>query len=104
MAHRGRLIPLVNVFGKSPAELFGEFEGTKRLVDTSGGVKYHQGFSSNVMTSGGELHFAMACNTSHLEIVAPVVHGSVRARQARRNDETAAQVLPIAVQGATSLA
>src|SRR5690625_7551770 len=81
MAHRGRLNTLVNVFGKSPAELFGEFEGTKRLVDTSGDVKYHQGFSSNVMTSGGELHLAMAFNPSHLEIVAPVVQGSVRARQ-----------------------
>src|SRR5690625_1698526 len=104
MAHRGRLIPLVNVFGKSPAELFGEFEGTKRLVDTSGDVKYHQGFSSNVMTSGGELHLAMAFNPSHLEIVAPVVQGSVRARQARRNDDTGAQVLPIVVHGDAAFA
>lgn len=104
MAHRGRLNTLVNVFGKSPAELFGEFEGTKRLVDTSGDVKYHQGFSSNVMTSGGELHLAMAFNPSHLEIVAPVVQGSVRARQARRNDETGAQVLPIVVHGDAAFA
>jgi 2-oxoglutarate dehydrogenase E1 component len=104
MAHRGRLNTLVNIFGKSPSELFGEFEGTKRLVDTSGDVKYHQGFSSNVMTPGGELHMAMAFNPSHLEIVSPVVEGSVRARQARRNDKTGAGVLPVVVHGDAAFA
>ncbi|MDQ2075432.1 2-oxoglutarate dehydrogenase E1 component [Marinimicrobium sp. ABcell2] len=104
MAHRGRLNTLVNIFGKSPSELFGEFEGTKRLVDTSGDVKYHQGFSSNVMTPGGEMHMAMAFNPSHLEIVSPVVEGSVRARQARRNDDTGARVLPIVVHGDAAFA
>ena len=104
MAHRGRLNTLVNIFGKSPAELFGEFEGTKRLVDTSGDVKYHQGFSSNVMTPGGELHMAMAFNPSHLEIVSPVVEGSVRARQDRRDDPIGAKVLPIVVHGDAAFA
>jgi len=104
MAHRGRLNTLVNVFGKSPSELFGEFEGTKRLVDTSGDVKYHQGFSSNIMTPGGELHLAMAFNPSHLEIVSPVVEGSVRARQDRRGDPVGARVLPISVHGDAAFA
>ncbi|WP_027330810.1 2-oxoglutarate dehydrogenase E1 component [Marinimicrobium agarilyticum] len=104
MAHRGRLNTLVNIFGKSPAELFGEFEGTKRLVDTSGDVKYHQGFSSNIMTPGGELHMAMAFNPSHLEIVSPVVEGSVRARQDRREDPIGAKVLPISVHGDAAFA
>jgi len=104
MAHRGRLNTLVNIFGKSPAELFGEFEGTKRLVDTSGDVKYHQGFSSNIMTPGGELHMAMAFNPSHLEIVSPVVEGSVRARQDRRDDPIGAKVLPISVHGDAAFA
>ncbi len=104
MAHRGRLNTLVNIFGKSPAELFGEFEGTKRLVDTSGDVKYHQGFSSNIMTPGGELHMAMAFNPSHLEIVSPVVEGSVRARQDRREDPIGAKVLPIVVHGDAAFA
>jgi 2-oxoglutarate dehydrogenase E1 component len=103
MAHRGRLNTLVNVFGKSPAELFEEFEG-KRLVNTSGDVKYHQGFSSNVMTPGGELHLAMAFNPSHLEIVSPVVEGSVRARQHRRKDTTGAKVVPIVVHGDAAFA
>ncbi|WP_347329471.1 2-oxoglutarate dehydrogenase E1 component [Marinimicrobium locisalis] len=104
MAHRGRLNTLVNIFGKSPSELFGEFEGTKRLVDTSGDVKYHQGFSSNIMTPGGELHMAMAFNPSHLEIVSPVVEGSVRARQDRREDPIGAKVLPISVHGDAAFA
>lgn len=103
MAHRGRLNALVNVFGKNPAELFAEFDG-KRLVTTSGDVKYHQGFSSNVMTPGGEVHMAMAFNPSHLEIVAPVVEGSVRARQDRRNDTTGHKVVPIVVHGDAAFA
>lgn len=103
MAHRGRLNTLVNVFGKSPADLFDEFEG-KRLVNTSGDVKYHQGFSSNVMTPGGEVHLAMAFNPSHLEIVSPVVEGSVRARQQRRQDTTGAKVVPIVVHGDAAFA
>jgi 2-oxoglutarate dehydrogenase E1 component len=103
MAHRGRLNALVNVFGKNPAELFAEFDG-KRLVSTSGDVKYHQGFSSNLMTPGGELHLAMAFNPSHLEIVSPVVEGSVRARQDRRNDKTGAKVVPIVVHGDAAFA
>jgi 2-oxoglutarate dehydrogenase E1 component len=98
MAHRGRLNTLVNIFGKNPADLFDEFEG-KKLVDTSGDVKYHQGFSSNVMTPGGELHMAMAFNPSHLEIASPVVVGSVRARQDRRKDTTGDIVVPISIHG-----
>ncbi len=103
MAHRGRLNTLVNIFGKNPNDLFDEFDG-KRLVDTSGDVKYHQGFSSNVMTSGGELHLAMAFNPSHLEIVAPVVEGSVRARQDRRNDAEGNLVVPINIHGDSAFA
>ncbi len=79
MAHRGRLNVLVNIFGKNPSELFAEFEG-RAVYEKSGDVKYHQGFSSNVMTPGGEVHLALAFNPSHLEIVSPVVEGSVRAR------------------------
>ncbi len=103
MAHRGRLNTLVNILGKNPADLFDEFEG-KKLVDTSGDVKYHQGFSSNVMTRGGEVHLAMAFNPSHLEIVAPVVEGSVRARQDRREDQTGGSVVPIVVHGDAAFA
>ena len=80
MAHRGRLNMLVNVLGKKPAELFDEFAG-KHHGNGTGDVKYHQGFSSDFITDGGLVHLALAFNPSHLEIVSPVVIGSVRARQ-----------------------
>ena len=103
MAHRGRLNTLVNVLGKNPVDLFEEFEG-KRTIESSGDVKYHQGFSSNVMTPGGEVHLAMSFNPSHLEIVSPVVEGSVRARQDRRNDPLGDKVVPIVVHGDAAFA
>jgi 2-oxoglutarate dehydrogenase E1 component len=103
MAHRGRLNVLINVFGKKPSSLFDEFEG-KAVYDSSGDVKYHQGFSSNVMTPGGECHLALAFNPSHLEIVSPVVEGSVRARQDRRLDPQGNTVVPIVVHGDAAFA
>ncbi len=103
MAHRGRLNVLVNILGKNPVELFEEFEG-KRVINTSGDVKYHLGFSSNVVTSGGEVHLAMAFNPSHLEIVSPVVEGSVRARQDRRGDPEGNTVVPIIMHGDAAFA
>ncbi len=104
MAHRGRLNVLVNTFGKNPRDLFDEFEGKKVDGLSSGDVKYHQGFSSNVMTSGGEVHLALAFNPSHLEIVSPVVEGSVRARQDRRSDPNGDSVLPISLHGDAAFA
>ena len=103
MAHRGRLNVLVNTLGKNPSELFDEFEG-KAEYDGSGDVKYHQGFSSNVMTPGGEIHLALAFNPSHLEIVAPVVEGSVRARQERREDHVGELVTPVVIHGDAAFA
>ena len=100
MAHRGRLNVLVNILGKEPGKLFSEFEG--RHVDErtgSGDVKYHQGFSSDVDTSGGPVHLTLGFNPSHLEIVSPVIEGSVRARQVRRRDFQGQQVLPVLVHG-----
>ena len=81
MAHRGRLNVLVNTLGKMPANLFAEFEGKLASDLSAGDVKYHQGFSSDVTTPGGPMHVTLAFNPSHLEIVDPVVEGSVRAAQ-----------------------
>lgn len=103
MAHRGRLNVLVNTLGKAPADLFDEFDG-KAEFDHSGDVKYHQGFSSNVLTPGGEVHLALAFNPSHLEIVSPVVEGSVRARQDRRGDVNGEMVVPISIHGDSAFA
>jgi 2-oxoglutarate dehydrogenase E1 component len=99
MAHRGRLNVLVNTLGKMPANLFAEFEGKSASDLPAGDVKYHQGFSSDVSTSGGPMHLTLAFNPSHLEIVDPVVEGSVRARQHRRKDGTFDQVMPVLIHG-----
>ena len=104
MAHRGRLNVLVNILGKLPKVLFAEFEGIHTEHLTSGDVKYHQGFSADVSTPGGELHIALAFNPSHLEIVNPVVEGSVRARQHRRKDFDGSKVIPILLHGDAAFA
>ncbi len=106
MAHRGRLNVLVNTLGKNPRKLFDEFEGKfehdERAV--AGDVKYHMGFSADVATDGGPVHLALAFNPSHLEIVDPVVAGSVRSRQERRGDAARKQVMPILIHGDAAFA
>jgi len=104
MAHRGRLNMLVNIMGKMPADLFAEFEGKHPDDLTDGDVKYHNGFSSDLSTPGGPVHLSLAFNPSHLEIVNPVVEGSVRARQDRRGDTDGSQVLPVLVHGDAAFA
>ncbi len=104
MAHRGRLNVLVNSLGKLPADLFAEFDHTAPEDLPSGDVKYHQGFSSDVSTPGGPVHLTLAFNPSHLEIVNPVVEGSVRARMDRRGDPKGLQVLPVLVHGDAAFA
>jgi len=105
MAHRGRLNVLVNVLGKMPKDLFGEFEGKQaQNSNGSGDVKYHLGYSSDIATDKGSLHVALAFNPSHLEIIDPVVEGSVRARQERRRDVHREQVLPVLIHGDAAFA
>jgi 2-oxoglutarate dehydrogenase E1 component len=104
MAHRGRLNVLVNTLGKNPKELFSEFEGKHAGELSAGDVKYHNGFSSDISTSGGPIHLSLAFNPSHLEIVNPVVEGSVRARQRRRKDVKGDQVLPLLIHGDAAFA
>jgi 2-oxoglutarate dehydrogenase E1 component len=106
MAHRGRLNVLTNILGKAPSELFAEFEGSVSFTNErlTGDVKYHQGFSSDLRTPGGPMHVALAFNPSHLEIVDPVVEGSVRARQERRGDVERHQVVPVLIHGDAAFA
>ena len=104
MAHRARLNVLVNVLGKMPSDLFKEFEGNHVQDLPSGDVKYHQGFSSAVTTPGGVVRLTLAFNPSHLEIVDPVVEGSVRARQHRLNDKHGDLVLPVLLHGDAAFA
>ena len=108
MAHRGRLNMLINILGKNPRKLFDEFEGKFEHAHDArahtGDVKYHMGFSADVATPGGPLHLALAFNPSHLEIVDPVVAGSVRSRQERYGDADRSRVLPVLIHGDAALA
>jgi 2-oxoglutarate dehydrogenase E1 component len=106
MAHRGRLNVLVNILGKSPTDLFSEFEGQYDLAKLrgSGDVKYHKGFSADLKTESGNVHVALAFNPSHLEVVNAVVEGSARARQERRGDELGEKVLPVQIHGDAAFA
>jgi 2-oxoglutarate dehydrogenase E1 component len=104
MAHRGRLNVLVNTLGKLPSMLFDEFEGKKKQALSAGDVKYHMGYSSDVGTPGGPVHLTLAFNPSHLEIVNPVVAGSVYARQVRRGAEGKKQALPVLIHGDAAVA
>ena len=106
MAHRGRLNVLVNTLGKSPATLFGEFAGTSSTAvgASSGDVKYHMGFSSDIDTPGGPVHLTLAFNPSHLEIINPVVEGSVKARQDRRGKGSIDTVIPVLIHGDAAFA
>jgi 2-oxoglutarate dehydrogenase E1 component len=103
MAHRGRLNTLINVLGKNPSKLFDEFAGKYEVVG-AGDVKYHMGFSSDFKTAGGNVHLALAFNPSHLEIVNPVVMGSVRARLDRRKDSNGSTALPVTIHGDSAFA
>ena len=109
MAHRGRLNVLINTLGKPPRKLFDEFEGKFEHVQHgdrahTGDVKYHMGFSADVATAAGPVHLAFAFNPSHLEIVDPVVTGSVRSRQLRRGDSERKAVLPVLLHGDAAFA
>ncbi len=88
MAHRGRLNVLVNILGKSAAQIFREFEDTDpELYLGRGDVKYHKGYSSTCRTEcGKEVHLSLCFNPSHLEFVNPVALGRLRAKQDRFGD------------------
>ncbi|MGR9046662.1 MAG: 2-oxoglutarate dehydrogenase E1 component [Gammaproteobacteria bacterium] len=101
MAHRGRLNVLINILGKNPSTLFEEFKGIHIPAPgmSSGDVKYHMGFSSDIATPGGPVHVTLAFNPSHLEIINPVVEGSVKARQDRHGPKSFNSTLPILIHG-----
>jgi 2-oxoglutarate dehydrogenase E1 component len=101
MAHRGRLNVLANVLGKNVREIFAAFDDKRpeRFLG-AGDVKYHLGYSSNVVTQGGRaMHISMAFNPSHLEFVDPVVEGRVRAKIDRRKRKS---TMPLLIHGDAS--
>jgi len=106
MAHRGRVNVLVNILEKSYDQLFTEFEEawTEDFVESGGDVKYHRGYSSNILTSSDRpMHVTMASNPSHLEWGHPVVLGRVRAKQRLRGDTNRSRCLPVLIHGDAAL-
>ncbi|SHE96284.1 2-oxoglutarate dehydrogenase E1 component [Psychroflexus salarius] len=101
MAHRGRLNTLANIFGKSPKDIYNEFQGKDYEVDGfDGDVKYHLGWTSKRKTdSGKEINLNIAPNPSHLETVGAVVQGIARAKQDDHHLGEEQKVLPIVVHG-----
>ena len=106
MAHRGRLNTLTNIFGKSPKEIFSEFEGKDYEEEVfDGDVKYHLGWTSHRETdTGKKVNISIAPNPSHLETVGSVVEGIVRAKQDNYHKNNFERVLPIIVHGDAAIA
>ena len=106
MAHRGRLNVLANIMGKSPQQIFREFEDVDpHLHNGKGDVKYHLGFSSDWQaTTGRNVHISLCFNPSHLEFVNPVAVGRMRAKQDRHKDYEHERGLVILMHGDAAFA
>ncbi len=107
MAHRGRLNILANTMGKTYEHIFSEFEGTATLDQTmgSGDVKYHMGYSSEIVaTNGKHVYLKLMPNPSHLEAVDPVVVGFARAKADTLYESDFDKILPILIHGDASVA
>ena len=107
MAHRGRLNVLANIMGKTYEQIFSEFEGTAKpdLTMGDGDVKYHMGYSSDIITPGQKkVHLKLAPNPSHLEAVNPVVEGFIRAKIDHAHKGDARKALPILIHGDAAVA
>jgi 2-oxoglutarate dehydrogenase E1 component len=106
MAHRGRLNVLANILGKSPREIFREFEDMDPDLYSGGGdVKYHLGYHNDWITSTGkEIHLALCFNPSHLEFVNPVALGRTRAKQERLGDHERERYVVILIHGDAAIA
>lgn len=106
MAHRGRLNVLANIMNKTYEEIFKEFEGKAYEDDGlfEGDVKYHLGYSSDIVTKGGkQVHLSLAANPSHLEAVNPVVKGMARAKLKNSYQNDIDAVAPILIHGDASI-
>ena len=104
MSHRGRINLLANVLKKPFKEIFKEFEGHNSSYDGdlgfSGDVKYHLGYSNDVVKVNEKLlHMSMAFNPSHLESVGPVIQGMTRAKQDQIYGGNRNAVIPLLIHG-----
>ena len=101
MAHRGRLNVLANIMGKSPKQIFREFDDKDGELNRGrGDVKYHLGYSSDWVTAQDKkVHLSLCFNPSHLEFVNPVAMGRLRAKQDRAGDSKRETGMAILIHG-----
>ena len=109
MAHRGRLNVLANIFNKTYSQIFSEFEGKVfqggDFDDFEGDVKYHLGYSTDVITATEKkVHLRLADNPSHLEAVNPIVKGLVRAKLDTKYNGDVDKICPILIHGDAAIA
>src|SRR5690606_18849228 len=95
-----------NIMGKSPRDIFREFEDRDpQLYRGRGDVKYHMGYSSDFKTmSGKSVHLSLCFNPSHLEFVNTVVQGRVRAKQDRYKDANRERTMAVLIHGDAAFA
>ncbi|MDF2433688.1 MAG: 2-oxoglutarate dehydrogenase component, partial [Mucilaginibacter sp.] len=107
MAHRGRLNVLTNIMEKPYKQVFSEFEGKNFDEETpfGGDVKYHLGYSTDVVTAAGKnVHLSLCPNPSHLEAVDPVVEGLTRSKIDFKYKGDHSKIAPILIHGDASVA
>ena len=106
MAHRGRLAVMMNILGKTPEEIFSEFEKGDPWANLgSGDVKYHKGsYRFYDHPSGRKMYLALAFNPSHLEAITPVIGGRVRAKQDHVQDTARDRILGVTMHGDSAIA
>ena len=105
MAHRGRLNVLGNIMHKPFSQIFSEFEGKEyEDEDLLGDVKYHLGYSCEVITRNGKnVLLTLTPNPSHLEAVDPVVEGISRAKIDNNYSGDNGKVASILIHGDASI-
>ena len=104
MPHRGRLNVMQNIMGMKFSSLCDLYSGVRECVNSSSDVTYHMGYSSDRDFAGNEVHLSLAFNPSHLEFIAPVVMGSVRARQESGKFACKSAVMPLILHGDAAIA
>lgn len=106
MAHRGRLNVLANILEKPYKNIFKEFYATEYEEGISlGDVKYHLGFDNIVTTDDGEIvKLSLIPNPSHLETVASLAEGMVRAKIDHQYGSDYGKIAPIVIHGDAAIA
>ncbi len=106
ISHRGRLNVLANILKKPYENIFKEFYATEYEEGiVLGDVKYHLGFDQVVTTkSGAKIKLSLLPNPSHLEAVAPLAEGMVRAKIDHTYEGDFDKIAPIIIHGDAAIA